>query len=35
MKMLCIAALLIFAGLAAGQADSTRGKVVWQFETGG
>jgi hypothetical protein len=35
MKMLCIAALLTMACLAAGQADSTKGQVMWQFETGG
>jgi hypothetical protein len=35
MKMLGIAALLTIATLAAGQADSVKGQVMWQFETGG
>jgi len=35
MKALRVAVVLIFAGLAAGQEDSAKGTVVWQFETGG
>jgi len=35
MKALRVAVVLIFAGLAAGQADAAQGKVLWQFETGG
>jgi len=35
MKILCIAVLATLACLAAGQADSTKGQILWQFETGG
>lgn len=35
MNLLRIAAVVTMACLAAGQADSAKGKVLWQFETGG
>ena len=35
MKMLCIAAVVMIACLAAGQADQAKGQILWQFETGG
>lgn len=35
MKMLCIAAVVIIACLAARQARPVQGKALWQFETGG